>query len=590
MRYSVFIFFMLSLFLTISQIFGQDNDSFYCGSQFLESVGYSVEHTQIKLQWKEYTKKGYVYGFLVTNMMDGIDEEIYFDGQGNLLTQEDLKSLRVSSKNWGSGVVSIPTVQRQTNEKRYKQDFVSTENILNKKIRWKHPQYSFDLPVPDSLNKNVLENAQEKGPLEIGQVISLDAPVSIFGDKSNVQFARDETDDYQVYSINFYAYNALGIKLQLVLAEQLPVLHRLYVMSMDSTGEILPVEVEGDEVWTPLVFSSEATLFYVFPKSSSLNTVPVMVKQYAYIYKDPLEELAKLGTCYEDVMCYEPWSTLSKGVVGIVRISSPSIIYCTGSLLNDGNDEQISQLILTAYHCVNSQSSAGDLEFVWMYQSESCKGVVPDITTVPRTTGGAEFLVGSATDTGTDMSFLRMKNTPPPNVLELGFTNGTVSVGTDIVAIHHPGRSYKRISFGKTTDTGSPSSGGQNLRPLDRYFEVIYALSSTESGSSGCPLFRADTQQIIGQLWGGNASCLYMNEPDYYGRFDVSYPLIEPYLYTPPNIYDVDDSGVVDNDDLKFVINSVLGINSRIKTDLNNDGRVDAMDIQIIRNQLQKIN
>jgi hypothetical protein len=41
------------------------------------------------------------------------------------------------------------------------------------------------------------------------------------------------------------------------------------------------------------------------------------------------------------------------------------------------------------------------------------------------------------------------------------------------------------------------------------------------------------TQQIIGQLWGGGASCLQPDEPDYYGRFDRTFPLIEEYLRNP---------------------------------------------------------
>lgn len=38
------------------------------------------------------------------------------------------------------------------------------------------------------------------------------------------------------------------------------------------------------------------------------------------------------------------------------------------------------------------------------------------------------------------------------------------------------------------------------------------------------------TQQIIGQLWGGPGSCSTSTNLDYYGRFDVSYPLMAAYL------------------------------------------------------------
>ncbi|MGC9055145.1 MAG: trypsin-like serine peptidase, partial [Candidatus Hydrogenedens sp.] len=484
---------------------------------------------------------------------------------------EKIREMNLTPKKWNSDIVDVPTGGIQ--KKSYKKGKIGNLSASVNNVQLKPSQYTFNLPTPTFFDKEGINNEQEKGLLEIGKVITMDVPLTLFRTTSPVYFTQEKGNGYSIYSLNFFAENAMGIKLHFVLTDLLPPLHNLYIMGNNGDNEVIPVMVSDKDIWSPLIYSSEVTLFYVLPESSSFSSVPITIDQYAYIYTDPIEEMKMQGTCYEDVMCYEPWKTLSKGVVGIVRVAEPSVIFCTGSLLNDGNDEQLSQLILTAFHCVSNQSTAETLEFIWMYQTVDCKGIVPSITSVPKTTGGADFLIGSDTYYGTDMSLLRMKNAPPNNVLELGFTNAIIPVGTGVVAIHHPGRSYKRISFGSMTDTGSPSYNGDNLRPLDKYHEVIYSLSSTEAGSSGCPLFRENTQQIIGQLWGGNAFCNAMNEPDYYGRFDVSYPLIEPFIFIPPNIFDVDNSGTVDNNDLNLVVNAVLGINSTMKTDFNNDSR-----------------
>jgi len=91
------------------------------------------------------------------------------------------------------------------------------------------------------------------------------------------------------------------------------------------------------------------------------------------------------------------------------------------------------------------------------------------------------------------------------------------------------------------------------------------------------------TQQIIGQLWGGLASCDLPDEPDYFGRFDVSFPMLKSYIAPSAGPDDIDGSGVVDATDVQLVINAVLnGKTSGYNADVNNSGKVDAVDIQLV--------
>jgi hypothetical protein len=152
-------------------------------------------------------------------------------------------------------------------------------------------------------------------------------------------------------------------------------------------------------------------------------------------------------------------------------------------------------------------------------------------------------------------------------------------VGTAVTAIHHPRGEYKRISFGHTTNTGS-GGAGEPVQPYSRFLEVLWDEGTTEKGSSGSPLLLVGTQVIVGQLWGGNASCTSVEEPDYFGRFDQTFPVIEQWLAPVFSATDIDRSGTVDSVDIQLVINAVLGIPISYSADVDSSGAVDAVDVQ----------
>jgi hypothetical protein len=240
------------------------------------------------------------------------------------------------------------------------------------------------------------------------------------------------------------------------------------------------------------------------------------------------------------------------------------------------------------------------MEVYWLYQTSACNGSPPGASQVPRTTGGADYLAGtSVRSPGSDFALLRLRRDPPAGLTYLGFDTGLVGVGTGVVCIHHPSGDYKRISFASTVNSGRPGSG-EHVQPLARFHEVVWQAGTTESGSSGSPLLLTGTQRIVGQLWGGYAACSEPDEPDYFGRFDVTYPLVESWLGqgggegegegvaegegegAPVYNYDVDQSGIIDGDDLDLVIRAALALAPRTNTDVDSDGFTDAQDIHLL--------
>jgi hypothetical protein len=116
-----------------------------------------------------------------------------------------------------------------------------------------------------------------------------------------------------------------------------------------------------------------------------------------------------------------------------------------------------------------------------------------------------------------------------------GLVNGTVpldynpffagwdnsgTIPTTTVSIHHPSGDIKKIAFDDNPATISQAMGSTEANST---WTVQWDRNTTtEGGSSGSPLFD-QSRRIIGQLWGGGASCQNLTAPDYYGRVSSSW-------------------------------------------------------------------
>jgi hypothetical protein len=229
----------------------------------------------------------------------------------------------------------------------------------------------------------------------------------------------------------------------------------------------------------------------------------------------PVPKVLKVGAgpCEHDVTCYPAWANDAAGVALIDFLDNGEFV-CTGCLLSNGLTNAPANFFLTAHHCITSQKVATTMEAFWFYQTSTCNGVPPDLTTVPMTPPGATLL---ATSTRSDFSFLLLNNNPPNGVEFLGWTTALPTDTETVSVIHHPMGDYKRISFGHVTGV-NPG-----------FWFVQWSVGVTEEGSSGSPLLNAN-HEVIGQLFGGTSSCVNPTGVDQFGRFDVTYKTIQRWL------------------------------------------------------------
>jgi hypothetical protein len=294
-------------------------------------------------------------------------------------------------------------------------------------------------------------------------------------------------------------------------------------------GANSPIAKRGD-FWTGTLFGDRARIEYLAPAGAA-DALPFTVNRLQHEYVDPISHLTKsgakaAGSCENDVSCSPEWGDLSRAVSGVGFIGNNSL-FCTGQLLNVSGKPDFTPYWLTANHCMDSQGEAESAEFFWLYQTASCGGAPPSLSSVPRSQGATLL----STSHGSDYTLLMVEGAVPADELFwAGWTSKEPPNGIDAVAIHHPSGDFKRISFGFKEAVNEcnqiPDFFGTKM------VRNTWTNGVTEPGSSGSGLFRADTGQLYGQLFGGPSFCGV--EPDglfdCYGSFAVTFPRIKNLL------------------------------------------------------------
>lgn len=307
---------------------------------------------------------------------------------------------------------------------------------------------------------------------------------------------------------------------------RVPAGSRFWVYATDDPDQVVgPISARAfrseSDHWTASLFASRVTVELDLPSSASRQDVELRVSEIVHGYvplEDLTPELPKVDTCYNDASCDATWNDEQDGVALILVVTPLGMVQCTGCLMNDYDGDTWVDYFLTANHCLSGnstnlgqQTAASTMEFYWFFQTPYCNGPPPPLGSVPHTTGGADLIYREPAATGNDAALVRARMESPGGIFFMGWTTSSPPVGEDTAGIHHPDGTFSRISYGDIS--GSTAD----------YWLNVWNSGSTEGGSSGSPLMNS-ARRVIGQLYGGNASCSTMSEPDYYGRWNVTYP------------------------------------------------------------------
>jgi hypothetical protein len=265
------------------------------------------------------------------------------------------------------------------------------------------------------------------------------------------------------------------------------------------------------QFWTPIL-QGDAALLEVWLPAGTRDQLGLTLNQVGVGYKGFGAGDDKSGSCNVDVVCSEADEWRAE-IASVAVYGSQGSTWCTGFMVNNTAADE-TPLFQTANHCGLSTRS---LVVYWNYESPSC-----------GQHGGGRYdhwqsgATRLATDSRSDFDLVQLDDMPDP-AWEVAFAGWDRSGdnASSAVAIHHPGTDEKSISFSDgdtaTTSYYSNSSPGNGSHVRVKAWDE----GTTESGSSGSPLFNQD-HQVIGQLHGGYASCSN-NSSDWYGAVEASW-------------------------------------------------------------------
>lgn len=503
----------------------------------LAANGFPPSRYTVLLTWSEAVPNArgrFVTGYRIAPLAGGRPFDVYTDSEDRRIPEEVLKQLGIRHKNWDirpvEQLAEIPTAVSEWIAPR--PDAIGpAKSITPTEVVVLDPVDLAQITAEDAAR----EREQGKGAMRIGVFQSLPEVVEVTGAFATHGDWESLPGGGGLWSVMIHSPDALGVRVHFA-AIELPAAAQVIVYNAN-----VPTEAYGpyrspsphtSDLWSATCFSDTVVIECYVADAADIDRVHLTIDRIVHNYVElgSLPWAKGAGSCNLDVTCYTSWAATSYGVGGVGSVGGNGSFFCTGSLLADTDGATMIPYFLTANHCIGSQSAADSTEIYWLYQTPYCNGPPPNPATVPRTTGGADLLATTTANAGTDFCLLRLRGTVPSGVSYLGWTSSEAVIGTPTVCIHHPSADYKRITFGDITNVPESSLG---IRPRERYHQSSWRpnLGVTEPGSSGSPLFMESTQQVIGQLWGGPSSCSPSSTKlDYYGRFDVSFPLIEQWL------------------------------------------------------------
>ena len=258
---------------------------------------------------------------------------------------------------------------------------------------------------------------------------------------------------------------------------------------------------------TAPVIGETIVLEYNQPSNSTFDgefNIESVAQDYTDIFaKNSSRGYGDSGTCNNNANCPEGdnWQDQISSVAMILTSGGSRL--CTGSLINN-TEQDLTPYFLTANHCLGGNNS-----WIFMFNYES-SGCTNQDGPTNMTVSGSTLLANSS---GSDVALLELNENIPDNY-NVYYAGWDVSGNTPStpVCIHHPSGDIKKISF----DYDNASNAGS-------YWDIdSWNDGTTEPGSSGSPLFDGNSRRIVGQLYGGVASCTN-NGYDTYGKLSVSW-------------------------------------------------------------------
>ena len=356
-----------------------------------------------------------------------------------------------------------------------------------------------------------------------------------------------ETDEGGIIArIEFHSIGAKGLRLELLgFFADLHLELRVYDPDGHAVfGPFTAPRLNDDFTWwTPTIFGDDIGLEYHIGPGDPLPEFMPEISRILYNYRDGFGDPILGGPlpCHLDVSCYPTWQTEADAVVKIsyTQACTGNGKVCSAALMNRVPADGL-PILLTAHHCVRTQSEVNSLQVFWFDQTDGCNGNPPDPNNLPRSMGG---LLLKATQHW-DSTIIGLRE-PPPTASYLGWDATEWIEPEPATGIHHPAGSWKRITFGAYFLPDENQGVDDDCDPdvtVDMWIVVIPEGNGViEGGSSGSPIFD-DRRRVRGPLTGGPPANCDADNAKEYGRLDRAFNQggLQYYFRNIPTVVHVD--------------------------------------------------
>lgn len=297
----------------------------------------------------------------------------------------------------------------------------------------------------------------------------------------------------------------------------------------DVLGPFTPSDNEAhDQLWTPILRGEELVLEVQIPAAAR----PLLQLHLTTVGHDFVGfHQVVVGNCHLDVICGSEngWDIIDPYRDAIQSVAVYGLggeTFCTGFLINNTQND-CRPYFITANHCGITPSNAASVVVYWNYQNSFCRepgsaaSGNPGNGQLNLTNTGAIYRAGYS---ATDFTLVELDDPvlPAANAYFAGWSRSATPPQDTAVLVHHPDGLEKRISFFfGDTYPGEWGSGNSQVPAGNHIIVPDWNIGSSESGSSGAPLFNK-AGQITGQLHGGGAQC-GNNQYDSFGAFRASW-------------------------------------------------------------------
>jgi lysyl endopeptidase len=291
-------------------------------------------------------------------------------------------------------------------------------------------------------------------------------------------------------------------------------------------------------LWIPMVPGDSAIVEIHLPAGSVADSQLPQLSDVGGGFRDLFNPAPRIGqpgasgACNINVVCPlgQAYSAEERALAYYeFRADDDGLTYiCTATLLNDVPADR-KNYVLTAAHCMSSQSEAATMRLYWNYKSADC--VITTGWSFAQNQTGASL---RATRADADFTLVELNQEPNPtwNLFHAGWDADGIAPSSSI-GLHHPRGDVAKVDNSPTAPRSTYNCiGTGNVNVNTHWYTGPYDQGTTEGGSSGSGLWIPSSdasgrgRRLIGTLSGGTAACFGTvpdNGIDCYGKFSSAW-------------------------------------------------------------------